>query len=175
MGVEIERKFLVEDIPDDLSKYDRHRIEQGYLNVSPAIRVRREDDKFYMTYKGLKDASRIGQEEYNLFLDEGSYLHLLDKADGNIIRKDRYIIPLNEDAYDEAFLEQNADLSDKIRSGEIKIELDIFDEPYKGYVIAEVEFPSEEAAAAYRRASWFKEDVTGDYRYSNAYMSRSRE
>ena len=50
MGVEIEKKFLVSRIPDNLSVYDFHMIEQAYLNVHPAIRVRREDDIYYMTY-----------------------------------------------------------------------------------------------------------------------------
>ena len=44
MGVEIEKKFTVKDIPFDLEQYPYHDIEQGYLNVHPAIRVRREDD-----------------------------------------------------------------------------------------------------------------------------------
>ena len=51
------------------------------------------------------------------------------------------------------------------------IELDVFDEPYKGFVLAEVEFPDEETAAAYVPAGWFGEEVTGDRRYSNAQMS----
>ena len=55
--------------------------------------------------------------------------------------------------------------------GALKIELDVFDAPYAGTIIAEVEFPSEEAAAAYKPAEWFDEDVTGDHEYSNARMS----
>ena len=51
MGVEIERKYTVKELPKDLDKYPFHVIEQGYLNVSPAIRVRREDDTYYMTYR----------------------------------------------------------------------------------------------------------------------------
>ena len=195
MGVEIERKFLVKDIPDDLEKYSYHLIEQGYLNVRPAIRVRREDDYYYMTYKGeivgSKDhlgldnerfmdnpedmdsdvEDRIGKVEYNMALDPASYDHMVRKADGNIICKKRYLIPLNEDAFDQEYLLKRPELSEMMRSGDIKIELDIFDEPFDGTVVAEVEFPDEEAAADYRPASWFGEEVTGDPKYSNAYMS----
>jgi hypothetical protein len=53
----------------------------------------------------------------------------------------------------------------------LKIELDVFGAPYDGTIIAEVEFPSEAAAAAYKPADWFDQDVTGDKRYSNAQMS----
>ena len=170
MGVEIERKFTVKELPKDLDKYPFHIIEQGYLNVSPAIRVRREDDTYYMTYKNrdmyaLQDSS-IGATEYNLPLDKESYEHMLRKADGNIIRKKRYLIPINPDAFAKADV-QNL----KIDTKALKIELDVFEAPYDGTIIAEVEFPSEEAASAYKQADWFDLDVTGDKKYSNAQMS----
>ena len=46
MGMEIERKFTVRSLPDDLDAYDHHMIEQAYLTTEPAIRVRREDDRY---------------------------------------------------------------------------------------------------------------------------------
>ncbi|WP_035771389.1 CYTH domain-containing protein [Butyrivibrio sp. FCS006] len=176
MGVEIERKYTVKELPKDLDKYPFHVIEQGYLNVKPAIRVRREDDTYYMTYKNRdmyaqQDSSPqqeapIGATEYNLPLDKDSYEHMLTKADGNVIRKKRYLIPLNTDAFTET------DAQDlQIDKSALKIELDVFDAPYDGTIIAEVEFPSEEAASAYKPADWFDQDVTGDKRYSNAQMS----
>ena len=202
MGVEIERKFTVRHLPEDLYKYPYHVIEQGYLNVSPAIRVRREDDSCYMTYKNrstyaesIQDTKSqanseilasnkqqeqteqtvlevaqhdvpIGSTEYNLPLDKDSYEHMLKKADGNIIRKKRYLVPINADAFAEADVKKL-----QIDTSALKIELDVFDAPYDGTIIAEVEFPSEEAAAAYKPAEWFDEDVTGDHSYSNAQMS----
>ncbi|MCR5509185.1 MAG: adenylate cyclase [Lachnospiraceae bacterium] len=173
MGKEIEKKFLVRSMPDDIEGYPCRLIEQGYLNVDPAIRVRREDGVCYMTYKGAKskEPGSIGREEYNLPLDEVSYENLLRKADGNIISKVRYLIPLNEDAYDDPYLKEHPGLSDIIKQGGIKIELDVFKGPFEGRVIAEVEFPDEGAAAAYRPAAWFGREVTGDRRYSNAFMS----
>ena len=189
MGVEIERKFTVRHLPEDLDKYPYHIIEQGYLNVSPAIRVRREDDTYYMTYKNrdmyaqkadasvqqdsgvqqdasTRQESPIGSAEYNLPLDKDSYEHMLKKADGNIIRKKRYLLPLNTDGFTKADAKKL-----QIDISSLKIELDVFDAPYDGTIIAEVEFPSEEAAAAYKPADWFDQDVTGDKRYSNAQMS----
>ncbi len=172
MGIEIEKKFLVKDLPKDLEKYPCHIIEQGYLNVSPAIRVRREDDSFYMTYKGKRSTDgTIGQTEYNLPLDEEAYLHLSAKADGNIIRKKRYLLPLNADAFDEKAVEDFEELAEALGQNSIIIELDVFEAPFEGRILAEVEFPSERAASAYRQAEWFLEDVTGDYHYSNANMS----
>ena len=185
MGIEIERKFLVKEIPKNYGENISVPIEQGYLNISPAIRVRRQGDQFFLTYKGGRGEEAvtngeegataasfgIGQTEYNLPLDEETYRHLLEKADGIIIRKTRYILPLNEDAYDPEYLEENAGLKARIATGTIKIELDLFKVPRNGLMMAEVEFPSEEAAMKYRPASWFGEEVTNDRNYSNAHLS----
>ena len=75
MGVEIERKFTVKEAPEGLDKLPMHVIEQAYLNVRPAIRVRKQDDTYYMTYKGARSANEgeIGQVEYNMPLDAASY------------------------------------------------------------------------------------------------------
>jgi CYTH domain-containing protein len=181
MGVEIEKKFTVRELPADLDRYPHHVIEQGYLNVSPAIRVRREDSSFYMTYKAShepwQDSSfsgerPIGKTEYNLPLDEQSYIHLLAKADGNVIRKKRYIIPLNDDAFDKEQIQSHPQLVRALENGEIRIELDVFEDVFDGRILAEVEFPTEEAARLYKPAGWFDTDVTGDPAYSNARMSR---
>ena len=173
MGVEIEKKFLVSDIPVDIEDYPYHVIEQGYLNVHPAIRVRREDDEYYMTYKGAPAGGegRIGKVEYNMPLDEGSYGHMILKADGNVIRKTRYLIPLNEDAFDDLYLEKRPELKKMMEEGGIKIELDVFKAPFEGRVLAEVEFPDEDAARNYRAPEWFVKEVTGDPAYSNARMT----
>ncbi len=179
MGIEIERKFTIKKLPENLEQYPVHVIEQGYLNVAPAIRVRRQDDSYYMTYKRRKDfgekskisQTEIGQTEYNMPLDKASYEHLVEKADGNVIRKKRYLIPLNSDGFDDEFLENNKEVKDALATNKIKIELDVFGPPFEGRLLAEVEFPSEEAAAAYHPAEWFDEDVTGDLKYSNAHMS----
>ena len=147
MGFEIERKFLVGRMPDDLGQYDFHVIEQAYLTTDPTIRVRKEDDLYYMTYKGK---GLLSHEEYNLPLTREAYDTLKSKADGNIISKKRYLIPY--DPY--------------------TIELDVFDPPFAPLVLAEVEFPSEEEAHVFHVPDWFAEDVTSDRRYYNSNMSR---
>ena len=152
--MEIERKFLIKELPANIDDYECRHIEQGYLNVKPAIRVRRDEDKYYMTYKG---PGVLSHDEYNLPLDGDSFEHLITKADGIIIRKRRYMIP--DDRYD----------------GRYTIELDIFDEPIAPLILAEVEFPTEEEAVAYTVPDWLGEDVTDDPQYSNARMSRRND
>ena len=151
MGMEIERKFTIKSLPDDLDSYGYHIIEQAYLTTDPAIRVRREDDTYYMTYKGCRgDNTPLSHEEYNLPLTKEAYDTLSSKADGTVIRKKRILIPY----------------------GEHTIELDIFDEPYKPLIIAEVEFETEDEANDFTPPEWFDEDVTGQKEYSNACLSR---
>ena len=49
--MEIERKFLIKNLPDNLSSYPYHQIEQGYLCTAPVVRIRRQDEEYYLTYK----------------------------------------------------------------------------------------------------------------------------
>ena len=175
MGIEIEKKFLTKEVPFDLSSFSCHEIEQGYLNVNPAVRIRKEDESYYMTYKASKENyDGIGKTEYNMALDRESYEHLRTKVDGNIITKKRYILPINEDGFDAEYLAQRGELRKALESGDIKIELDVFEGVFEGRILAEIEFPDEESAKNYHMADWFLEDVTGDHRYSNSQMSREQ-
>lgn len=143
--MEIERKFLVREVPD-LNNYSFHEIEQAYLCTKPVVRVRKEDDNYYMTYKAKGFLER---EEYNLPLTEESYAHLLKKADGNVITKKRYLIK---------YLSHT-------------IELDVFEGVFKGLIIAEVEFGSRVSADAFTPPEWFGEDVTFKEEYHNSCLS----
>ena len=151
MGLEIERKYLIKNLPDNLSDFECHTLIQGYLNTSPVVRVRKEDDSYYLTYKG---SGLLAREEYNLPLDEHSFLHLIGKADGNVISKQRYKIPYA--------------VSEKM----FIIELDVFDAPFAPLVIAEVEFADENEANAFIAPDWFDKEVTYDPEYHNSNLSK---
>ena len=159
--MEIERKFTIKKLPADLEKYPSHHIEQGYLCTSPVVRVRKEDDEYIITYKG---SGMMAREEHNLALNKEAYYHLREKADGNIISKRRYLIPLTNPAFREGFPPPPADY-------ELTIELDVFDTPFAPLIMAEVEFGSKEAAEAFVPPDWFDEDVTYRKEYHNSYMA----
>lgn len=144
---EIERKYLVRTLPENLDAYPYHEIEQGYLCTDPVVRIRRQDDDYYLTYKSK---GLMVREEYNLPLTAQSYAHLKTKIDGRLISKRRYLIPL----------------------APYTIELDVFRSPEKDLVLAEVEFPSEEAALSFQAPDWFGEDVTNSSRYHNSNLSK---
>ncbi len=148
--MEIERKYLVSHIPENLENFHYRHIEQGYLSTNPVVRVRRDNDKYYLTYKGK---GLMVREEYNLPLTKEAYEHLIKKSDGNIITKKRYEIPDN--------------------TGHT-IELDIFEGAFTGTVLAEVEFASIEEADSYIPPEFFIKDVTTDPAYHNSNMSKKR-
>ena len=77
-------------------------------------------------------------------------MHLLEKHDGLIIRKKRYMIPV----------------------GNYTAELDLFEGDLDGIVLAEVEFPNVQEANSFIPPSWFAKDVTESGQYSNARMAR---
>src|SRR5699024_1187730 len=89
--MEIERKFLIdkENLPENLEQFPCRQIEQGYLCTAPVVRIRRQDEEYYLTYKS---AGLMAREEYNLPLDREAYLHLKPKADGLVIAKTRYLM-----------------------------------------------------------------------------------
>ena len=110
--MEIERKYLIHRLPDDLESYPHKKIQQAYLCTNPVVRIRRQDTDYFLTYKG---GGLMVREEYNLPLNKEAYEHLLKKADGIILSKTRYLLPLTDG---------------------LTIELDVFDEPYEGLWLA---------------------------------------
>ena len=145
MAQEIERKFLVqENALPDLSTCHKRRIEQAYLSARPTVRVRRDNEAFYLTYKG---EGLLIREEHNLALTAEAYTHLAAKADGRRIEKDRFELPLDNG---------------------LTAEIDKFRGALSGLCLVEVEFSSTEAAAAFVPPSWFGTEVTQDPHYTNA-------
>lgn len=155
--MEIERKFTIKQLPECLEQYEKKEIEQVYLCNKPTIRIRKSNENYILTYKsrqGLtmsETATARACEEVELPLTKEAYEHLKKKADGSVISKTRYLIPIENNR---------------------KIELDIFHGYLEGLVFAEVEFSSEEEAAAYSMPEWFLEDVTFDKRYRNSFMTK---
>lgn len=146
--MEIERKYLIHTLPENLENYPHRTIEQGYLSTEPVVRIRRDNDEYILTYKSK---GLMVREEYNLPLTKDSYMHLREKIDGRLIIKKRYLIPL---------------------ANELTIELDIFGGDLAPLMLAEVEFPDETSANSFTPPKWFGEDVTFSGEYHNSRLSR---
>ncbi len=155
--MEIERKFTITALPDNLTDYKSYEIEQAYLCKHPVVRIRRKNDKYILTYKNREgihlsdNPTAAAADEIEMPLNEAAFNHLKEKADGNVIHKTRYIIPIENN---------------------LKIELDVFHGALEGLKFAEVEFPTEEEAAAFTMPSWFLKDVTFDERYRNSNIAK---
>lgn len=149
--MEIERKYLIKNPPADYLTWDTIHMEQAYLCTGPVVRVRKENEEYFLTYKSK---GLLAREEYNLPLTKEAYEHLLAKADGIIITKTRYKKP--------------------IEGTDLIIELDVFSGEYEGLMLAEVEFSSIEEAERFTPPAWFGKDVTLSGEYQNSRLSQGK-
>jgi adenylate cyclase len=148
MAIEIERKFLL--INDEWKKKAKpFRVMQGYLQTDKdcTIRVRVVDDKGVITIKGKNmGATRL---EYEYVIPVIDALELLENlCIKPLIDKTRYIAEFRGFTW----------------------EIDEFHRENEGLVIAEIELKSENQK--FEIPSWIGEEVTGDERYYNSYLSR---
>jgi CYTH domain-containing protein len=144
MAQEIERKFLVPELPADRLNGPGERIEQGYvaIDASAEVRVRRRGDDRTLTVKSAPARTRVEEE---LEIDEPRFESLWQLTDGRRVVKTRHLIE-----HDGA-----------------TIELDQYHDALSGLVTAEVEFDSEEASDAFDPPPWLGREITGDRRYAN--------
>lgn len=146
---EIERKFLVRRLPENLAHHCHREIEQGYLAVAPGgvqVRLRKAGAEHTLTYKRDDGASRI-EREVNLTAEQFDILW--PPTDGYRLTKTRYDVPV----------------ADRV------VQIDIYSGRHEGLIVAEVEFDSEHSARAFQPPHWLGEDVTGNARYSNVRLA----
>ncbi|WPB55755.1 CYTH domain-containing protein [Xylophilus sp. GOD-11R] len=149
MAVEIERKFLVRD-PSVVAGLAGTRMGQGYIADNGMwVRVRIAGDTGWLTLKGPTRGMSRAEFEYQIPLADAQQLLAEHCAHGSLT-KVRYIVTV--DGFD--------------------FEVDVFDGPLAGLVIAEVELASE--AIEPPRPAWLGAEVTDDRRYTNAQLAKTR-
>ena len=139
--MEIERKFLVKEMPC-LDGCEKSEIVQGYISLTPETRVRKRDNKYYLTIKGEGDVVR---EETEKEVSEKEGRALFSRVESKLIEKTRYLVNI----------------------GNYTAELDIYKSHLKGLVVVEVEFETEEEALAFTPPDFLGREVTCDKRYKN--------
>lgn len=155
--MEIEKKYKIKRLPENLEQYPCKQIEQGYLCTEPVVRIRKSNESYILTYKSIYgiDQSVLDSgcvaNELEAPLSQSGYEHLKTKVDDHMIIKKRYLIPLQDG---------------------LKAELDIFEAQLVGLCFVEVEFPSLEAADSFVPPEWFGEDVSFDKRYKNNFLAK---
>ena len=144
--IEIERRFLVERIPDRLPT--PIQIEQAYLVTEPvSVRVRRKDDARILT---IKAGTGLTRTEIERELTDGEFDALWDQPTELRIEKRRHELDLGDGH---------------------TAELDLFDGELAGHSIVEVEFPDADTALRFDPPDWFGPEVTEDGRYTNAALA----
>lgn len=149
--MEIERKFLVDSLPN-IDNLSFHELEQAYLSFEPEIRIRSIDSKeFYLAHKTEGDLSR-GEVEPKI--DSISFQILSNLIQGRIINKTRFYVSLDNG---------------------LRAELDIYHGELEGLVTVETEFRSENAANNFDIPCWYGKEITYDKRYKNKNLARCTE
>ena len=146
---EIERKFLLKRLPEELKRSRRYVIAQGYLATEPAgrqVRLRKKGKTGSLTFKMDRGAAR---EEREIKLGPKQFAALWPATAGRRLRKLRYEIPWRN----------------------LLIEIDIYRGRHSGLVVAEVEFPDRAMCRRFKPPSWFGREVTGEKRYSNVRLA----
>lgn len=146
---EIERKFLIKQLPEKLKRHRHSPIEQGYLATESAgrqVRLRKKGKTASLTFKVGRGAHR---EEREIKLSPKQFAELWPGTAGRRLRKVRYDIPWKN----------------------LIIEIDIYRGRHAGLVVAEVEFPDRVTCRGFKPPPWFGREVTGEKRYSNVRLA----
>ena len=151
MALEVERKFLLPEAPGWLDEHPAKRFEQGYraITADVEVRLRRADSDFLLTAKRGHGEVR---EESEVALAEDQFDHLWPLTESLRIEKRRHVVPLEEG---------------------LSAEVDVYAGDLDGLVVAEIEFPSEDASRDFDPPDWLGEELTGDDRYANQALARS--
>lgn len=144
MGIEIERKYLV-----DLDKFSKDAhcdlYRQGYLNSDKkrVVRVRLNSTGAYITIKGLPTGLIRPEYEYEIPREDAIFL-LENICEQPIIEKTRY----------------------KVKVGEHVWEIDEFHGENEGLVVAEIEL--DRVDDTFELPEWLGKEVSHDWRYFNS-------
>ena len=148
MGLEIERKFLVDHEKwEQVEKPEGIRYRQGYLlrDEMQTIRVRVSDTKGYLNLKSKISGMSRKEYEYEIPLQDG--IEILNAFTTSGTEKIRYNIPFGGKLW----------------------EIDVFLADNAGLIVAEIELQNENEE--FEKPDWVTTEVTYDGRYTNASLS----
>jgi adenylate cyclase len=146
VAIEIERKFLVAELPADLDRHPARPVRQGYLAVEGGgseVRIRQIGEATVLTVKRGGGRTRVEEE---VPIDPDAFARLWPLTEGRRVEKVRHLVPADDG---------------------LVLEVDVYEGDLAGLLVAEVEFPSEAAADAWTPPPWLGAEVTTDERYKN--------
>lgn len=154
MPLEIERKFLLPEYPDEL-------IREGQLVV-------RSEQAIDQTYLALHEDQELRVRKIeDLHTGEVRFTHTFKKGFG--LAREEVEVSISEGIYRQiTAIHQTVPLTKRRVTAEwngIVVEIDGYDQI--DLTVLEVEFDSEEQALAFHPPAWFGPDISTDKRYSN--------
>lgn len=149
---EIERKFLLNYVPEQVRSGAGTPVRQGYMWADDAeeARVRQQGKGYTFT---LKQGNGLTREETEISLSKKQFDALWPTTGHRRVEKTRY----------------------RVRWGGRTVEVDIFGGKLEGLCMAEVEFPDTDQAAAFEPPPWCGKEVTGDILFSNKTLADMEE
>ncbi len=158
-NIEIERKFLVKSPQNDIVISDfldkeasrKFTIQQGYILASKekTVRIRIKADKGFITIKSEANENGFSRFEWEKEISLNDAEQLLELCDEYIIDKTRYEVIFKGKTF----------------------EVDVFHGIHDGLLLAELELKTEDEP--FEKPDWLGEEVTGDVRYYNAWLSKN--
>jgi CYTH domain-containing protein/CHAD domain-containing protein len=142
---EVERKFLLSELPSGLEARDRVEIEQGYLALDDGAEVRVRLAGAEGTI-AAKSGSGLEREEVEVEIDAARARELLEACGSERLRKRRHLVPLGDG---------------------LCAEVDVYGGELAGLAVVEVEFPDADRAASFAPPRWFGRELTGDATFAN--------
>ncbi len=146
MALEIERKFRVKESWQPKGR--GVEVRQGYLpGTGPLlVRVRRQDERAFLTLKGRTEGITRAEFEYEIPAADADAL--LAFCEAPLIEKTRYFEELDGHTW----------------------EIDRFRGANEGLIVAEIELSSEDEP--FSRPAWLGAEVSDDARYYNSNLAK---
>lgn len=150
MVEEIERKFLVFDLPD-LENVDSRDFVQGYFFDShhDQVRLRKRTNSEDLTNFTIKRDEGETRDEFEIPLTENQFKELWSATEGRRVWKTRYFIPLNS----------------------YTAELDIYKKRLEPLKTVEVEFGTKQESQDFSPPEWFGPEVTEEGTFKNKQLA----
>lgn len=153
MKQEIERKYGVKNLPNNLKIQSIVNIEQGFIyrDFNTHIRIRKIEKTYPENHTNyIYTLKTKGDIEYNNNCDIGrkyeieneiskeEYDELIKNKISKKIQKTRIVIPIENN---------------------LKVEMDVYYDYLEGFLTAEIEFENEEQANNFIKPEWFAEEL----------------
>jgi CYTH domain-containing protein len=150
---EIERKFLIKTLPENINKYPSKKITQWFFKDknNKTIRIRKAIMKNKIEYfQTIKKWHWLIRKENEINLSKEDFDKMWKKVWKRYLNKTRYIMPYKWK----------------------KIEVDIYEDKLKWLITAEIEFNTLLESRNFIVPKWFGKEITEDRKFTNANLAK---